>query len=120
MNRTTVNVLVVLVLAGAVFAVPGGGDTADLVLALLSTLILMSFIAFGWRMYREHRMDLYSLGDTHRGMLYAGIGGIVFALAGRVRLLDTGAGSLLWFAVVAASVLAFFQVWAHWRADRAY
>jgi hypothetical protein len=119
-SRNAVNVLVVLAIAAAVFAIPGGGDTADLVLALLSTLILMSFIAFGWRMYRENRIALYSLGDTHRGLLYAGIGGIIFALAGRVRLLETGAGSLLWFAVVAGAILAFYRVWAYWRAESAY
>lgn len=117
MNRTAINVVIVLALAGAVFALPGGGDTADLILALLSTLILFSFVWFGWRLYREHRVDLYSLGDGYRGALYGGIGAIVFALAARGRLLETGAGTLLWFAVVSGAVVAFYRVWMHWRAN---
>lgn len=114
-RNAAINLLVVLALAAAVFALPGGGDTADLVLALLSTLILMSFIAFGWRLYREHRIDLYSLGDAHRGALYGGIGAIVFALAARVRLLETGPGTLLWFAIVSGAVVALYRVYVHWR-----
>lgn len=116
-RSAVLNIVIVLALAAAVFALPGGGETADLVLALLSTLVLMSFVMFGWRMYREHHVALYSLGDTNRGLLYGGIGAVVFALAGRVHLLATGAGTLLWFVVVTGAVVAFYRVWVSWRAN---
>jgi len=114
------NVLIVVALAAAVFALPGGGDTAAFVLAILSTLILMSFVAFGWRLYREHRVDLYSLGDGHRGALYAAIAALVFALAGRVQLLETSAGGVVWFALVGGAIYALYRVFVHWRNTLSY
>jgi tellurite resistance protein TehA-like permease len=116
-SKVAINVVVVVALAAAVFALPGGGEAADLVVGVLSTLVLMSLVLFGWRMYREHRIDLYSLGDPYRGALYAAAAAIVFALAGRVRLLETGAGTIVWFAVVGAAVYALYRVYQQWRSN---
>ena len=63
------NVAIVLLLAAAVAFVPGGGTTSDVIGAVLSTLILVSIVVFAARFYREHRLDLESLGDRWRGTL---------------------------------------------------
>lgn len=120
MSRAVRNGLIVVAIAAAVFALPGGGDAADFVLALLSTLIMVSFVVFGWRFYREHRVDIYSLGDQHRGALYGAIAAIVFALAGRAELLDTGAGTLAWFVLMGLAAYALYRVFVQWRDVNAY
>ncbi len=50
------NTLIVLALAFAVYAVPGGGDTASFIGALLSTAILGALVFIVVRLYREHRL----------------------------------------------------------------
>ena len=57
-TRTARNVAIVLVLAAAVAFLPGGGTTAALVGAILSTLIIVSLVFFAYRFYREHRVEL--------------------------------------------------------------
>ena len=115
MSANVRNVLIVLALAGAVYALPGGGNTADTVAAVLSVLITASIAFFGYRMYRENRVALFSLGDRHRTILYASVGAIVVMMAARVRLFETGPGALLWFAVVIAAVYGLVVVFRHFR-----
>ena len=59
----------------------------------------MFLAAIAWiasRLYREHRVSLYSLGDRKRLILYvaAGVATLTFTASG--RLLDTGLGSIVW------------------------
>jgi hypothetical protein len=109
------NIAVILVLAAGVYFIPGGGDAAALVGALFSTAILAAFVMLAARFYRERRMDLVGLGDRWRATLYAALGAIVLAMAARGRLIETGAGTLLWLAVVAGSAYAVYRVWRHYR-----
>src|SRR3954469_3146834 len=102
-TATLRNIAIVLALAAAVYFVPGGGETAALIGALLSTAILASFVLLAARFYRERRMDIVGLGDRWRALFYGAIGAIVLAMAARPRLIVTGAGTLLWLAVVAGS-----------------
>jgi hypothetical protein len=119
-SRAGRNALIVVAIAAAVFAVPGGGDAAQLVGAVMSTLITVAFVSLGWRIYREHRVDLHSLGDEYRGALYAALAAIVFALAGVSHMMDTGAGTLVWFIVVGLAVWALFRVFFRWREQNTY
>src|SRR4051794_41839882 len=86
------NVLIILALAAIVRFAPGGGDTAALVNAILFTLLNVVFVYFGVRFYREHRIDIYGLGDRGRALLYGGLAGIVLALAGTKRGVGSSAG----------------------------
>ena len=115
MSATTRNVLIVVALAGAVYAVPGGGQSAEFIRSLLSILIIASIAFFGWRLYREHRVAIFSLGDRHRGLLYGAIGTAVLTMAARERLWTTTAGKLLWFAAIAAASYALVVVYRHYR-----
>src|SRR5919201_6595245 len=100
------NVLIVLGIAAVVEFVPGGGDTAALVNAILFTLLNVVFVYFGVRFYRERRLDIYSLGDRGRALLYGGLAGVVLALAGTNRWLDTGGGTVVWIVVLGGSIAA--------------
>src|SRR3954452_9541115 len=109
------NIAIILVLAAGVYFIPGGGDAAALVGALFSTAILAAFVMFAARFYRGRRTDVIGLGDSWRMILYGAIAAIVLAMAARGRLIQTGAGTLLWLAVVAGSAYAIYRVWRHYR-----
>lgn len=115
MSTTARNVLIVLALAGAVYAVPGGEDSARFIGALLSTAIIATFAYLGVRLYREHRVTIFGLGEKHRGLLYSGVAGILFAFAAGARLFDSGAGLLAWFAIVGASIYALVTVFRYYK-----
>ena len=109
------NVAIVLVLAAAVAFIPGGGSTAALVAAILSTLIMVSLVFFAYRFYREHRVELDGLGDRWRGLLYGAIGAVVLALAALPRLSDSSGGTLVVVALLGGAAYAFYAVWRHYR-----
>jgi hypothetical protein len=109
------NVLIVLAVAAAVYFIPGGGDTASFVGALLSIGITLAFVLIGARLYREHRVEIYSIGDTHRALLYGAIGVAVLAMAAIGRLFDSGAGILAWFVLVGGASLALAEVIRRYR-----
>jgi multisubunit Na+/H+ antiporter MnhB subunit len=112
---TARNVGIILVLAAAVAFIPGGGQTAGLVGAILSTLIMVSLVFFAARFYREHRMELDGLGDRWRGLLYGAIGAVVLALAALPRLSGSPGGTLVVVAVLGGAAYAFYAVWRHYR-----
>jgi Kef-type K+ transport system membrane component KefB len=109
------NVGLVLLLAALVAFLPGGGTAAAVIGGVLSTLILVSFVLLGVRYYREHRIDLVSLGDRWRALLYGSIGAIVLVMAARMQLWQTSAGALLWAAVMGAAAYSLYLVWRHSR-----
>jgi hypothetical protein len=115
-NKTLRNVLIVLAVAAAVAFLPGGGSTAQLVQSLLGIAITVIFVLLGIRFYRENRVAIFSLGDKHRGLLYGALGALVLALAGRVTLLHTGLGSLVFVLLLVGAVGALYAVWQHHRA----
>ena len=115
MSSTTRNVLVVVALAAAVYAIPGGASSAKLIASLLSILITASIAFFGWRLYRENRVAIFSLGDRHRGLLYGAIAAAVLAMATRARLFESAAGALLWFVVIGAASYALVVVFRFYR-----
>jgi chromate transport protein ChrA len=110
------NVGILLVLAAAVAFIPGGGTSAAVVGAVLSTLILVSLVIFAARLYRDHRLDLDTLGDRWRGLLYGAIAVIVLAMAARPRLREQGdSGTIVWIVLLAGAAYAIYLVWRHHR-----
>ena len=110
------NVLIVLLLALAVYALPGGGTTAGVVGALISIAFAVGIGLLLVRLYREHRTTIYGLGDRHRGMLYGGLAALLFAAAAARRMFDAGgAFALLWLVLVCGAAYALFVVWRQYR-----
>ncbi|MET0601973.1 MAG: hypothetical protein ABW167_08300 [Baekduia sp.] len=116
MNKTARNVLIVVVVAAAVAFLPGGGATADVIWALLSIALTVTFVLLGVRFYRENRVAIFSLGDKHRALAYGAIAAIVLALAGRRELTQTGLGSLVFVVLIAGALGAGYAVFKHHRA----
>jgi hypothetical protein len=111
------NIAIILALGAAVAFVPGGGAAAGLLGWLAGILFIGGLAWFASRLYREHRIALYSLGDRWRGLLYGAIGLAVLTLTASSELLSTSAGTIAWILLIAASSLAVFAVY---RASRTY
>ena len=118
MSSTTLrNIGIVLVLAVAVYALPGGGTAAGVIQALLGVAFAVGVWLVLMRLYREHRLTIYGLGDRFRGILYASLAALLFAGAasGRAGWFGSPALVVLWFVVLGAGVYGLVMTWRHWR-----
>ena len=109
--RALRNVAIVMLLALAVAFVPAGGNLADAIL----TAITMGFLAgLAWFLFvfsRQNQLTLASLGDGRRALLYGALGMIALLIAGSDELFASGSGTLIWIALLAASIAAIWRVW---------
>ena len=113
MTNTVRNIAIVLVIAALVVLIPGGGTGASLAIQAVSLAFLGSLAWIAARLYREHRMALYSLGDSRRAVLYGALALATLTLTATPRLWDTGAGEIVWFALLGGAAYAVFAViWA--------
>ncbi len=111
------NVLIILALAAFVMLAPGGGNASSAILEALVIAMLASLAWLAVRLYREHRTDIYGLGDRNRAVLYGSAGLATLTLTATDRLWNTGPGTIVWFALM---VLAGYGVYAVFRASRQY
>jgi hypothetical protein len=109
------NILIVLLLAAAVWALPGGGTTARVVAGLISAAFSVAIWLGLVYVYRNFRTTIFSLGDQYRGMLYGAGAAVLFLGASSGRLLDTAAGTFAWFAILGAAAYALIATFRHWR-----
>jgi hypothetical protein len=111
MSLTTArNVGIILVIAAAIVAIPGGGTGASVVIQAIS----LTFLAcLGWVasiMYRQYRTELYSLGDRRRALLYGAVGVATLTLTATPRLWATSGGSVAWFVLICVTAYTVFAV----------
>lgn len=117
MSATVRNVVIVLALAAIVMLVPGGGSASAAVLQALVAAMFAGLAWFAVRLYREHRTDIYALGERNRAVLYAAIGLAALTLTATDRLWTTGPGTVVWLALMG---LAGYGVYHVFRASRQY
>ena len=110
--------LIIAGLAAIVAFVPHGGSSANFVGRIISIALTVLFALFAVRIYQMFRDDIYGLGERHRAILYASIGGFVLAMAWRVELFTTGAGTVLWIAMIAGALGGLYACFMRWRAYR--
>lgn len=115
--KTFRNIAILLAIAAAVYFIPGSGRATSSLEAALWVLFGAGFLLLGVRLYREHRVSLYSLGERHRALLYGALAVALFALEARARMWKTGIGELGWFVLVALVVYALMEVY---RFSRTY
>ncbi len=104
------NVAIVLLIALAVFVLPGGGDAANLVAAVLGLLFAAGIALFAGRLYLENRIALLGLGDRYRALLYGALAVAAVTVTATSRLWDTGPGTLAWFVLVGGASWAVVVV----------
>lgn len=114
---TARNVVIILALAAVVAIIPGGGRASNAILQLLVIGMLSAIAWFAVRLYREHRSEIYSLGDRNRAILYGSAGLLALTVTATERLWETGLGSVAWLALVA---LACYGVYYVFRTSRQY
>lgn len=114
-SPTARNVGIVLILALAVFALPGGGTGAAVVQNLIQILFAVGVGLFLMRMYREHRLTIHGLGDQYRLIFYASLAGLLFVATAARQWWDDSALTILWFALLALAVYGLVATWRHWR-----
>lgn len=109
--RLARNIGIVAVLAALVAFVPAGGDAAEGVLAALLLGFLAAIGLLGHQLYQRSLLTLSALPDSRRALLYGAVGAIALMIAGLDELTATGAGTLVWLAVLAAAGGTIFWVW---------
>jgi hypothetical protein len=110
-QRTLADIAIIAVLALGVAFVPGGGNAAQAVIAVLVIAFLVTIGFVARQLYRENRLTIDSLPDRERVLLYLGVGLIVLMIAGADSLLDTAGGTLAWIALLALGVIVVARVW---------
>jgi hypothetical protein len=112
-NPTARNVVIIALIAAAVVIIPGGGKAANTVGQAVQIAFLGSLVWFASLMYRQHRADIYSLGERNRAIVYASIGVLTLTITATSRMWATGIGLIAWFALVGAAAYSIFAViWA--------
>jgi hypothetical protein len=112
------NVAIIAAVAAIVAFVPSGDESASFVGQVLGIAFAILFSFAGLRLYQMFRTEIYSLGDAWRGILYGSIGLVVFALAARNELVDTGTGTLGFIAMLIVAATGLYLVWQRYRAYR--
>ncbi len=115
--RTVRNIAIIAVLALIVDVAPGGGHVADGLLALISLTFFALIGAAGFQLYRQYRLEYVGLTDGQRTAVVGSLGAIVLMIAGASELTETGAGLLVWIAVIALAVFTLIKVWGDARAS---
>ncbi len=111
MSLATVrNIAIVFVIAALIVVLPGGGTGANVALQAASLAFLAAIGWFASIMYRQHRAELYSLGDGRRAVLYAALAVAALTLTGTSRLWKTGAGSVAWLVLLGAVAYAVIAI----------
>jgi hypothetical protein len=113
--RAARNIAIILLLAAAVYALPGGGTAALLVYALLSVAFAGALGFFCVRFYLEHRVDIYGLPDRERGLLYGALAVIVLTTCAAPRLFATAPGVAVGAAIYGGSIFSLVHVYRTWR-----
>ena len=109
------NILIIVLIAAAVYAVPGGGTAAGIVSALISVAFALAIWLVLVYVYRNFRTTIFSLGDRHRAILYASLASILFLGASAGRFFDSPAGTFAWLAILGAAIYGAVAVFRHWR-----
>lgn len=109
---------ILILLAVAVWRLPGGGTAAATLNNVLGLVFAGGLVFFGYRMYMEHRTSIFGLEDRARALLYGSGVLLALALIATGRLWDDGGfGVLVWLALIGAAVYGLLTVW---RAAREY
>ncbi len=115
--RAARNIAIIALLALIIDVLPGGGNAAQAILAVISLTFLALIAAAGYQLYRQYRLNYLALTDGQRALLVGSLGAIVLMIAGASEMTATGAGLLVWLGVIAFSVISIIKVVGDARAS---
>ena len=106
------NVAIILVIAVAVWKLPGGGKAANTIGNVFGVFFIGGLFFLGYRLYMERREVILGLEERQRGLLYGALALAAFALIATRRMWDAGGlGAVIWMAMLGASAYAIYSVW---------
>ena len=115
-NKHLRNIAIILLLAVAVWQLPGGGTAADTISNLFSIIFLGGLLFLGYRLYVQNRETIYGLDERMRALLYGSLAVIAITLVATDRMWDGGGlGAVLWLAFIGAAVYGLITVWRAYR-----
>jgi drug/metabolite transporter (DMT)-like permease len=107
---------IVLLVALVITVIPGGGPALDGLLVILLMGFLVAIAMLGYRLYRDNRFTLDTLGSRSRLVLYGCIGLAFLTFTASQRLFDVGpAGVLAWFALLGLCSYGVYWVYIQAR-----
>jgi hypothetical protein len=109
------NIAIIALVALAVVVAPGGGETAETIVAIISLAFLAAIAWLGHRLYVENRLTLWSLTTLHRALLYGAVAVAFMTLVATDRLWNSGAGTIAWFGLLGAAGFTVYYVWTESR-----
>lgn len=115
--KTARNIAIILALAAIFALVPGGGNVAEAIYATLSITFLTLIGFSAYQLFRQNRFAYLALDERLRAVLVVSLGAIVLMIAGADELTRTGAGLLVWLAIVGVSVFGIVRVVIEARAN---
>ena len=112
--RQGLSIAIVLLLALGFTVLPGGDDSLNVALTVL-TLAFFAAIAFlGYRLYREYHFTLDSLEERERLVLYGSIALAFLTFAATQRLFGYGGGGVVaWIGMLALASYGVYWVYTH-------
>ena len=116
--RMAINFAVLALVTLGFAVLPGGGDTLNVLLTLLGIVFFGAIALLGYRMYREHRFTLDSLGERERLVLYASVAlaFLTFVASKRLFAMNGGLGVLIFLALLGLASYGAF--WVFQRSQR--
>ena len=111
MLRILRNIAIIAGIALLLTVAPGGDNFTTAVLTVLSLILLAAIALLGVRFWRESALTRDTMTDRQRALVYGALGAIALAVAGTDELLETGAGTVVWIALLAGSGWLIFNTW---------
>ncbi|HEU0025118.1 MAG TPA: hypothetical protein VFQ12_10820 [Thermoleophilaceae bacterium] len=107
---------VLAVVALLLVLLPGGGATLDVVLTLLTIAFFAAIAFLGYRLFRQYRFEIGTLGDRQRLVLYGSVAAALVTFTATNRMFDEGGlGVLAWFALLGLCSYGLYWVWMSYR-----
>jgi hypothetical protein len=117
LNTNVRNFAIIALIAAVIVVIPGGQTASSFVVQAISLAFLGAIAWIASRLYQEHRVSLYSLGDRKRAILYVAAGVATLTFTASSRLFNSGPGSVVWILLLAGCAYAVFWVF---RSSREY
>jgi hypothetical protein len=111
LNPNVRNVLIIVAVATLIYAVPSANSGFTFVVTVVSLGFLAALAWIANRLYREHRLELYSLGTRRRTILYVALGVATLTFSATDRLWNTGFGTVIWLLLLAGCAYAMYAVY---------
>ncbi len=111
------NIAIVVLLALAVWLLPGGGAASATLNNVLTLIFLGGALFFAYRIYMERREVILGLEERQRGILYGALalGTITLVATARLWAAGNGAGAIVWLLFMVLAVYALFSVYRAYR-----